>query len=276
MLWFLIALVLVAPLGWLFARRITAPLRHFAEAADQLGRDPTAPVQVGVGGAELGRAARAFNLMQARLRRYVDDRTAMIGAISHDLRTPLARMRFRAERTPSDVRSGFERDIEQMDAMIESVLAFMRDRAESGIRQRVDLRSVLEVAVDDAIEAGGTVELEPGDQAEAEVDLLGIQRAFANLLDNALKYGDRAVVRLRLDAGEAVVEVSDFGPGLQPDELDRVFRPFYRTSTARAGQTGGVGLGLATVRSIVRAHGGDIRLSSNNGLTAEVRLPACH
>jgi len=273
MLWFLIALALTAPLGWLFARRITAPLRGFAEAADRLGRDPTAPVLVGEGGAEIGRAARAFNLMQARLRRYVDDRTAMIGAISHDLRTPLARMRFRVERTPDDVRPAFERDIEQMNAMIESVLVFMRDRSELATRQRVDLRSVLEVAVDDAVEAGGKVELEPGDQAEAEVDLLGIQRVFANLLDNALKYGDRAVVRLRLDGVEAVVQVIDFGPGLPPEELDRVFRPFYRTPRARAGETQGVGLGLATVRSIVRAHGGDVRLSSDKGLIAEVRLP---
>lgn len=273
MLWFLIALVLTAPLGWLFARRITAPLRSFAEAADRLGRDPTAPVLVGEGGAEIGRAARAFNLMQARLRRYVDDRTAMIGAISHDLRTPLARMRFRAERTSEDVRPAFERDIEQMNAMIESVLVFMRDRSELVVRQRVDLRSVLEVAVDDAIEAGGKVELEPGDQAEAEVDLLGIQRVFANLLDNALKYGDRAVIRLRLDGVEAVVQVIDFGPGLPPEELDNVFRPFYRTPRARAGGTQGAGLGLATVRSIVRAHGGDVCLSSENGLIAEVRLP---
>ena len=273
MLWFLIALVLTAPLGWLFARRITAPLRGFAEAADRLGRDPTAPVLVGDGGAEIGRAARAFNLMQARLRRYVDDRTAMIGAISHDLRTPLARMRFRVERTPDDVRPAFERDIEQMNAMIESVLVFMRDRSELAARQRVDLRSVLEVAIDDAVEAGGKVELEPGDQAEAEVDLLGIQRVFANLLDNALKYGDRAVVRLRLDGVEAVIQVIDFGPGLPPEELDKVFRPFYRTSRARAGETQGVGLGLATVRSIVRAHGGDVCLSSDKGLIAEVRLP---
>ena len=151
--------------------------------------------------------------------------------------------------------------------------AFMRDRSEVAARQRVDLRSVLEVAVDDAVEAGGRVELEPGDQAEAEVDLLGIQRVFANLLDNALKYGDRAVVRLRLEGVEAVVQVIDFGPGLSPEELENVFRPFYRTPRARAAETQGVGLGLSTVRSIVRAHGGDVCLSSDNGLIAEVRLP---
>jgi signal transduction histidine kinase len=273
MLWFLIALGLVVPLGWLFARWITVPLRSFADAADRLGRDPTASVMVGEGGAEIGRVGRAFNMMQDRLRRYVDDRTAMIGAISHDLRTPLARMRFRTERTPDDVRPAFERDIEQMNAMIDSVLVFMRERTDVAARQRVDLRSVLEVAVDDALEAGGDVELEPGDAAETEIDLLSIQRVFANLLDNALKYGDRAIVRLRLEGPEAVVQVIDFGPGLPPEELDKVFRPFYRTSQARAGEAQGVGLGLATVRSIVRAHGGDIRLSSNNGLIAEVRLP---
>jgi signal transduction histidine kinase len=273
MLWFLIALGLVAPLGWLVARWITVPLRSFAEAADRLGRDPTAPVLVNEGGAEIGRAARAFNIMQSRLRRYVDDRTAMIGAISHDLRTPLARMLFRAERTADEVRPAFERDIAQMNAMIDSVLVFMRERTDDVARQRVDLRSVLEVAVDDAVEAGGDVQLEPGDAAETEIDLLSIQRVFANLLDNALKYGDRALVRLRLEGVEAVVEVIDFGPGLPPEELDNVFQPFYRAPGARAGDAQGAGLGLATVRSIVRAHGGEVCLSSGQGLIAEVRLP---
>jgi signal transduction histidine kinase len=160
-----------------------------------------------------------------------------------------------------------------MNAMIDSVLVFMRDRTDGAARQRVDLRSVLEVAVDDAVEAGGDVELEPGEAAETEIDLLSIQRVFANLLDNAVKYGDRAVVRLRLEGVEAVVQVIDFGPGLPADELDNVFRPFYRTSDARAGDAQGAGLGLATARSIIRAHGGDVCLTTSNGLIAEVRLP---
>ncbi len=273
MLWFLIAFALVAPLGWLFARRLTAPLRRFADAAERLGRDPTAPATVCDGPAEIGRAALAFNLMQDRLRRYVEDRTAMIGAISHDLRTPLARMRFRLERAPDAIKPGFETDIEQMDAMIGSVLAFLRDRGEGAARQRVDLRSILEVAVDDAVSGGGEVELEPGEPAEVDVDLLEIQRVFANLVDNALKYGGRAIVRLRLDGGDAVAEVKDFGPGVPEDELERVFRPFYRSQSARTGPASGFGLGLATTRSIVRAHGGDILLHSNQGLTVEVRLP---
>jgi two-component system OmpR family sensor kinase len=273
MLWFLIAFALVAPLGWLFARRLTAPLRRFADAAERLGRDPTAPATVCDGPAEIGRAALAFNLMQDRLRRYVEDRTAMIGAISHDLRTPLARMRFRLERAPDAIKPGFETDIEQMDAMIGSVLAFLRDRGEGAARQRVDLRSILEVAVDDAVSGGGEVELEPGEPAEVDIDLLEIQRVFANLVDNALKYGGRALVRLRLDGSEAVAEVKDFGPGIPEDELESVFRPFYRSKAARAGRASGFGLGLATTRTIVRAHGGDIRLRSEQGLTAEVRLP---
>lgn len=273
MLWFLIAFALVAPLGWMFARRLTAPLRRFADAAERLGRDPTAPATLCDGPAEIGRVASAFNLMQDRLRRYVEDRTAMIGAISHDLRTPLARMRFRLERAPEAIRPGFETDIDQMDAMIGSVLAFMRDRGENPARQRVDLRSILEVAVDDAVSGGGEVELEPGEPAEVEVDLLGVQRVFANLIDNALKYGRRAVVRLRLEGADAVAEVQDFGPGIPEQELESVFRPFYRSEAARVGKAAGFGLGLATARSVVRAHGGDVRLRSTGGLTAEVRLP---
>ncbi|MFN3434696.1 MAG: GcrA family cell cycle regulator, partial [Sphingomonas sp.] len=130
MLWFLLSFALVAPFGWLFARRITAPLRSFADAAERLGRDPSAPATVQGGSAEIGRAAAAFNLMQGRLKRYVDDRTAMIGAISHDLRTPLTRMRFRLEAAPDKLKPGFETDIDQMEAMISSVLTFMRDQAE--------------------------------------------------------------------------------------------------------------------------------------------------
>ena len=105
------------------------------------------------------------------------------------------------------------------------------------------------------------------------MDVLGLQRVFANLLDNALKYGGRAIVRLRMEGQEAVADVQDFGPGLGEVELEQVFKPFYRTDAARDGAAQGVGLGLATTRSIVRAHGGDVRLSSANGLTAQVRLP---
>lgn len=274
MLWFLLSFALVAPLGWLFARRLTAPLRSFADAAERLGRDPSAPATVQGGSAEIARAAAAFNLMQARLKRYVDDRTAMIGAISHDLRTPLTRMRFRLEAAPDTLKPGFETDMDQMEAMISSVLTFMRDQAEGGARERLDLRTLLDEAVRNAVAGGADVALEPGEAIEVQADPVALNRVFANLLDNAVKYGGRAVVRLDKDGAEAIATVRDFGPGLPDSELERVFKPFYRAPHAVAGEASGMGLGLANSRSIVLAHGGAIRLRSQNGLTAEVRLPA--
>ncbi len=274
MLWFGISFAIVAPLGWIFARRLAAPLGDFARAAERLGREPTAEVMALGGPAEVGQAARAFNQMQARLRRYVEDRNGMIGAISHDLRTPLARLRFRIERASPTLRREMARDLDQMEAMITSVLTFMRENAEAGERRRVDLRSIIECAVDDAEVVGADVSLEPGAPAEVEVDVLSVQRVFANLIDNAVKYGDQAQVRLFCDRNEIVAEVSDKGPGLADTELDRVFLPFYRSAEARNSTRQGVGLGLSTSRSTIRAHGGDIRLRrGQTGLVAEVRLP---
>lgn len=273
MLWFLLSFALVAPFGWWFARRITAPLGSFADAAERLGRDPTASAPVQGGSAEIGRAAAAFNQMQGRLKRYVDDRTAMIGAISHDLRTPLTRMRFRLEAAPDRMKAGFENDIDQMEAMITSVLAFMRDQSEGGSRQRLDLRSLLNNAVHNAVAGGADVALEPGEPIEVDADAVALNRVFANLLDNAVKYGDRAVVQLVRQGDHAVAAVRDFGPGLPESELERVFKPFYRTPGAASGEAPGIGLGLANSRAIVLAHGGAIRLTSDQGLTAEVRLP---
>jgi len=278
LMWFALSLAVVAPLGWIFARRLAAPLAGFAAAAEQLGRDPTSQNGFGVivadGPAEIGRAARAFNAMQGRLSRYITDRTAMIGAISHDLRTPLARLRFRLERASPALRREIGQDLDQMEAMITSVLAFMREDAEAGARQRVDLRSLLECVIDEAEVTGGEVELEPGEPAEVEVSVLGLQRVFANLVGNALKYGDSAQVRLTIEGDETVVEIRDHGPGLAPDELERVFTPFYRGVEARTSSKQGVGLGLSSARSIVRAHGGDIRLSlPGDGLLVQVRLP---
>ncbi|MDG2529019.1 ATP-binding protein [Caulobacter endophyticus] len=274
LLWFLVSFAIVGPVGYLFARRLVAPLAGFADAAEALGRDPSSPVLAANGPAEIGRAARAFNQMQARLTRFINDRTAMIGAISHDLRTPLTRMRFRLERASPALRREIGQDIDQMEAMINSVLAFMRENAEAGARQHVDLRSLVECVVDDAEITGGDVVLETGAAPQVEIDVLGLQRVFTNLVDNAVKYGDSARVRLYVDGDEAVTEIRDRGPGMSEDELGRVFTPFYRSVAARTSTKQGVGLGLATSRTTVRAHGGEIRLSNTGeGLMAQVRLP---
>lgn len=277
-LWFLIAFAIVAPLGWLFARRMSKPLERFAEAAELLGRDPTAPVLDLDGPAEVGRAAHAFNLMQSRLRSFVSDRTAMIGAISHDLRTPLTRLRFRVEEVDDDrVRDGMIEELEEMEAMIASVLNFIRDASLPGVREKLDLRTIVEDVAEDAAFIGNPVTVDPLPYAPVEVDIMGMRRLFANLIDNAVKYGDRARIRLRIDRGEAYVSVIDEGPGLPEEDLERAFEPFYRSTSAQIGGKRGNGLGLAVCRSIARAHGGDVRLyRTAEGFKAELKLPLAY
>lgn len=277
LLWFLLSFSLVAPIGWLFARRLVRPIAGFAYAAEQLGRDPTAPVLALEGPAEVGRAASAFNRMQSRLKSFVDDRTAMVGAISHDLRTPLTRLRFRLEDVPDELREGMLAELDEMEQMISSVLAFIRDASEPGAREKIDLRSIVEDVVEDAVFVGKPVTLEKTEQAPVEVDPLGMRRLLGNLVENAVKYGDRAKIRLFRDDQDAVAEVIDDGPGLPDDELERVFQPFYRAPQARASNKHGTGLGLAVCRSIARAHGGDVHLiRGDRGLVAQLRLPLAY
>ncbi len=166
-------------------------------------------------------------------------------------------------------------DINQMEAMLASVLTFIRDASEPGRRERVDLRSIAECVVDDAALLGADASLEPGDTLLVEVDPAAIQRVLTNLVDNAVKYGGQARVRLDCSGEEAVVEVADAGPGLGSAELARVFEPFYRSGPARTLNGEGVGLGLSIARSIARAHGGEVTLRpAETGLRAELRLPA--
>ena len=211
----------------------------------------------------------------SRIMLYVGDRAAMAGALSHDLRTPLARIRFKLEAETPD-KASILSDVAQMEQMISALLVFIRGAGE-GRRERIDLLSVIECAVDDATHQGGKVHIETATPLQVDADPLALRRLFANLIDNALKYGHSAGARVFVRAGEAVVEIQDSGPGLPAPELERVFTPFYRTDVARNLDAGGVGLGLAVARSIARAHGGDLVLRSGaGGLTAVTRLPLAH
>jgi signal transduction histidine kinase len=275
MLWFALSLAIVSPLAWLFVRRIVLPLRDFAAAAEQLGRDPSATILPLSGPAEIGRAANAFNQMRNRLRAFVDDRTAMVGAISHDLRTPLTRLRFRIEDVPDDQREGLLKEVSEMEAMISQVIAFIRDASTPGPRERVDFAELIAGSVADAQLVGANVEIERNANIPVDVDPVGIRRLLGNLLENAVKYGDSARVRVSLSGGEAVAEIVDAGPGIPEDEFDRAFEPFYRTETARRSGNTGSGLGLAVCRSIARAHGGDVSFAhEQGGFVARVAVPA--
>ncbi len=273
-LWLAGSVLFITLAGYWFARRITAPLSDFARAARRLGSDPTSPPVMLRGPAELGDAANAFNDMQLRLRRYIADRTAMFSAISHDLRTPLARIRFKIERAPDSLKGSVSRDLDQMERMIGSVLTFMREGSMTGPRNRVDLCSLVELVADEIVQSGGDVVVDEAAGLTVTADVEALKRLFANIIQNAIAYAGSARVSFVRSGDDAFVEIRDEGPGLPKSEFDRVFEPFYRADAARNLDSGGVGLGLAIARSIAREHGGDVRLSSNMvGLSVFVNLP---
>lgn len=275
MLWLLATLAAVAPFAWLVSRRVASPIGLFAEAAEKIGRDPRgAPLPLG-GPPEIAVAASAFNEMQARIHRYVEDRVTMAAAMAHDLRTPLMRLALRVEKAPSPVRAEMAADIAEMKEMIAAALAFVRDTGRPPVRRRLSLRPLVESVAEGLADLGADVEVEPGDDIVIEADLGGLKTLLANLIGNAVQYAGAARVRLARPEGYAVIEVADDGPGLPDDMLERAFEPFFRIEPSRNRETGGSGLGLASARAVARAHGGDVILinRAEGGLLARAMLP---
>ena len=266
-----VGLVVVVVLCVVLVRHAVRPLTMLTKAADRLGRDVLAPPVEIRGPKEVMAAASAFNRMQARLRRFIEDRTQMIAAISHDLRTPITRLKLRAEFIEDDEqRLKILADLDEMEAMISSTLAFARDDSAREARVAVDLVGVLFDLCDQF-----SVSYDGPDEFEMMLGANGVKRAFANLIENACKYGGGGRVMLRVDADNVVVTVDDDGPGIPISELENVFAPFYRVESSRNRETGGTGLGLAVARSAIRGNGGDVTLTNRQtgGLTATVTLP---
>jgi two-component system, OmpR family, sensor kinase len=263
------------PLAWLFARALSAPIRRFSEAAQRLGTDPNAPPLPREGPAEMLVAVDSFNSMQARLNRLIRERTHMVGAVAHDLRTPLTRLAFRLDDLPSPLREKVDADIQEMKSMISAALDFIRDRALTGQQERLDFRLLVESVVDNQGDLGYDVTLQAGEPLTIGGNPLALRRMVVNLVENALKYGERARLRLRAAGGRCVLEVDDDGPGIPEQLQEQVFEPFFRLESSRNRDTGGIGLGLATVRAIVLEHGGEIALGNRKGggLRVTVSLP---
>jgi len=271
----LMAVIILGVSIWA-VRRVTAPLSSLAAAAERLGGDLNAPPVPEAGSAETQRASRAFNAMQARLRGLIENRTHMLAAISHDLRTPLTLLRLRAENVENpQERERMLATIAEMDAMVGATLQFARDEAAAEARKSTDLAALMQSVVDDMADAGLPVTMKPAAPVVCDCRPGALRRALRNLLDNAIKYGKTARVSIRSTSTAVEIVVDDDGPGIPADALARVFEPFYRVEDSRSRETGGVGLGLAIARSIVEAHGGALTLMNRpeGGLRATVSLP---
>jgi signal transduction histidine kinase len=261
-------------------RRLTRPVADLAAAAVRLGRDVNAPALPESGPAEVATAAAAFNTMAANIRRFVADRTQMLAAISHDLRTPITRLRLRAEFLEDDEqRAKMLADLAEMEAMIASTLAFARDDAANEPAISVDLaslaRTVLDEAADACPEHADDIVFDGPEHLVMRLRPVALKRALSNLVGNALKYGDAARLALERRGESVVMLLDDAGPGIPEDSQEKVFQPFQRIEGSRNRETGGTGLGLTIARSILRAHGGEVTLHNRRegGLRVAIRLP---
>lgn len=273
---FLVGTIALAASAMLMARSLVRPIEQLALGVQRFGADQRAPPIPLAGPVELRKTIEAFNAMQERIGRFVEDRTAMLAAISHDLRTPLTRMRLRAELIDDPVQQRkLFRDVDEMQGMIDAALSFFRDDFAQEPATPFDLPELLKSIVDDYGDQGEAVDYEGPDHASHTGRPHALRRVFANLVDNAIKYGTPPSITLRMTAGEAEVTVRDRGQGIVEEKLEEVFQPFHRLESSRNRGTGGVGLGLTSARSIVRAHGGELTLRNHadSGLEALVVLP---
>ncbi|MGH7334369.1 MAG: ATP-binding protein, partial [Candidatus Rokuibacteriota bacterium] len=259
------------------ARGITRPLGRFAEATARFGTNVAAAEPLDqVGPSEIREVARAFNTMQGQIRRLLDGRTHMLAAVSHDLRTPLTRLKLRTEFVEDDEeRTKMLKDLDEMEAMIHAAIAYARGDGDGESPVAVDIVNLIEDVRMELAEAGHRVRLEGPPRAPWEARPLALKRALRNLVENAVNYGGHADLRVTVTPLDIIITVDDAGPGIPKAELEKVFAPFYRLEHSRRRDTGGVGLGLAVARAVIREHGGDITLSNRpkGGLRQTVVLP---
>lgn len=271
----LLVAVLVIAL-YVVARSITRPLSRLALAADNLGRSISQPKLPEDGARELRHAARAFNTMQDRLHRYLDSRTRVLAAMSHDLKTPLTRLRLQVETQIDDpaLQARFGRELDEMENMVHGALALFRNLNDDEALEPVDVNLLLATVREEFVEMGRDVTLEGRALAPLSGKPQALKRCLTNLVANAVKFGTRARIVAR-DGAQLEISVCDDGPGVPPEELEKVFEPFYRLESSRNRDTGGSGLGLSIARDVAQAHGGSLVLRNRpeGGLEARLTLP---
>ncbi|MGK6314306.1 ATP-binding protein [Neorhizobium sp. DT-125] len=274
---YLVATVTLIILFSIFAVwAITRPLRRIASAAMKADISLGPALFEERGSVEIVALARALNGMQRRISTMVDARTRMLRGISHDLRTPLTRLRLRADRVNEDgVREALLTDIERIDRLLKESLSYLRDNHQREAFQRADLTSILQTVCDEFADMGHDVTYRGPARLIASFKPLAVTRAVTNLCDNATKFANRVKVELRATAGEAIIDVADDGPGIPAEHRERVLEPFYKVNAARGGTDGGFGLGLSIVAEIVQAHHGKLELIDRHpqGLIARLAIP---
>lgn len=268
-------LLILAVFSIWMARSIAVPLGRLASAAERLGREREPTLISGMRLPEFVAIADTFNAMQLRLKRYVDERVQMLAAISHDLRTPLTRLRLLAEYvSDEEQRAQLKSNVAEMEAMVAEALAFMREEAGQEGMETVDLAALLISLADTSHDLGEAVVYEGPDHLDIRCRPVAMKRAFANLIANGCKYGEAVHIVLSVEDRWISVAFRDRGPGIPPEDAERAFAPFVRLESSRGRETGGTGLGLTISRDVVRSHGGEIDFERDGGIfVVRVRLP---
>ncbi len=275
-MYLLLSLAIVVAVVMLVVRQATRPLQQLAQAADNLGQNLDAPPLADAGSTEVRTAAQAFNRMRDKLRRLIDERSRALAAVSHDLRTPLTRLRLRSELIDDErLRDQMAADIDSMAQMIDATLNYLRGLREKEPVRAIDIDALLASLAEDFAALGRPISVEGHAQGAYDGHLSALRRAIQNLMDNAFKYGRNPRIVVSDDATVLRISVEDDGPGIPPEALERVTEPYYRPDAARAADTGGVGLGLSIVKDVALLHGGELLLANRpqGGLAASLLLP---
>jgi len=272
----LLLLVLCFALAAFLVRMTTRPLNRLARAADAIGQDPASGPLEEAGPSEIRRVIAAFNRMQERVRRYLVERGRLLSAISHDLKTPITRLRLRGEMLPDpELRAKMLRDLDEMQTMVGSTLDFFAAVGKDAPRQPVDVAALIDSVCEDRRESGQALSVRGVPLAPYRADPQALRRCLENLIENAVRYGASADIEIEDSPERLRIAIRDRGPGIPEGELERVFEPFVRLDDSRNMDSGGTGLGLSIARNIARWHGGDVTLrnASSAGLIAELALP---
>lgn len=267
------AAIILISVCWFLLARLTGPLLNVSRAADRFGRGENSGALPVSGPTEVRELIQTFNRMQERLTRFVANRTQLLAALGHDLRSPLTALRVRAEMVDEDeARESLITSIEEMQEMVDATLSFARGMANSEAYEAQDLSAFLKQLQTDMLDS---FDLSDNEKVWLRLRPKSLRRALRNILDNAQRYGKKASVTFGKETDHAFIIISDNGPGIPETEFEHVFEPFLRLEKSRSRETGGTGLGLSIARTIVRAHGGDILLSNGNmkGLVVKILLP---